>query len=410
MKLHFFIFICFFLHIPSHLLPYEILTDSDVLLLKKRIESPPSLWMQEQIEHDLRPFYEKGISQEMLDFTFFNVPGGPKSRPICRLQLLSDGTLHISEHSGRGPKTFSVVIEELHQIVGLPPFDILLYVHDGCGAFFNENPFNTLNEHLTHKRGWLGNSENFDSFAPIFAFAKFRDVEKVILIPDHASLLLHSKTGTYNWKYNVIPAVLKANNEIPWEKKIEKIFWRGSTTGGIYTEENWKKFPRAKVALLSKQYPNLIDASFNSIVQCTNEAKATIIAEGLTGETASIETQIPYKYQIAIDGNVCSYPGFQWRLLSNSVVFKLESKHAQWFSSALRPYEHYIPVRDDASDLLQKLDWAMKNDHQCKRIADNATQFVKENLFPADIYAYLYFLLVEYSKLQTFEAHEIIPK
>ena len=37
-----------------------------------------------------------------------------------------------------------------------------------------------------------------------------------------------------------------------WDSKISALFWRGSQTGGWYTVNNWKSFPRSKLVLLSK--------------------------------------------------------------------------------------------------------------------------------------------------------------
>ena len=44
------------------------LSKDEIDKLHKKHENPPS-WMIEQIERDLYPFKEKGITQEMLDFT-----------------------------------------------------------------------------------------------------------------------------------------------------------------------------------------------------------------------------------------------------------------------------------------------------------------------------------------------------
>lgn len=37
-----------------------------------------------------------------------------------------------------------------------------------------------------------------------------------------------------------------------WKRKKPILFWRGSQTGGWYTVQNWKSFPRSKLVLLSK--------------------------------------------------------------------------------------------------------------------------------------------------------------
>ncbi len=66
---------------------------------------------------------------------------------------------------------------------------------------------------------------------------------------------------------------------------------------------------------------------------------------------------------------MCTYCGYQWRLLSNSLALKQESDEIQWFYIALKPYEHYIPIKNDMSDLLEIIEWARKNDDKCKKIS-----------------------------------------
>ena len=52
---------------------------------------------------------------------------------------------------------------------------------------------------------------------------------------------------------------------ILWNSKKPALFWRGSQTGGWYTVQNWKSFPRSKLVLLSMVGKTLVDNSFKSI-------------------------------------------------------------------------------------------------------------------------------------------------
>jgi hypothetical protein len=53
------------------------------------------------------------------------------------------------------------------------------------------------------------------------------------------------------------------------------------------------------------------------------------------------------------------------------VVFKVESHYEQWYYGTLKPWEHYIPVKGDLSDLHKRFEWALQNDESCRRIAEN---------------------------------------
>ena len=54
--------------------------------------------------------------------------------------------------------------------------------------------------------------------------------------------------------------------------------------------------------------------------------------------------------------------------------------------------KHYIPIKDDLSDLVEKTNWCIKNDSVCKEIADNALQFYKTHLTKEKILEYFRFI------------------
>jgi hypothetical protein len=97
---------------------------------------------------------------------------------------------------------------------------------------------------------------------------------------------------------------------------------------------------------------------------------------------------------------MASSPALQWRLLSNSVTLHQVTDEVQWFYRALKPYVHYVPVKDDLSDLLEQIQWSKDHDNLCQEIADNATEFVLNNLMTEDIYLYFNLVLNRYSSLQ----------
>ena len=50
----------------------------------------------------------------------------------------------------------------------------------------------------------------------------------------------------------------------------------------------------------------------------------------------------------------------------------MDSKYIFWYKKLLQPYIHYIPIKSDLSDLLEKIKWCIDNDEKCKEIANNA--------------------------------------
>lgn len=51
-------------------------------------------------------------------------------------------------------------------------------------------------------------------------------------------------------------------------------------------------------------------------------------------------------------------------LAGDSVVLKQESTYYEHFYNELRPWEHYIPIRADLGDLLEKVQWARDHDEE----------------------------------------------
>ena len=80
-------------------------------------------------------------------------------------------------------------------------------------------------------------------------------------------------------------------------------------------------------------------------------------------------------------------------MAGNSAVFKHDSNFYEHFYNQLQPWVHFIPYKLDLSDLLDKIEWARKNDEAARKIAQQGRQFVLDNLAPKDIYCYYYRVL-----------------
>lgn len=107
---------------------------------------------------------------------------------------------------------------------------------------------------------------------------------------------------------------------------------------------------------------------------------------------------INYRYLMAVDG-VSNPSAFAWELVSGSTVLKQESEYIQWFYPALTPWVHYIPFREDCSDLEEIVQWLRTHQDEAKQIALNARDFALNNLENEDAMLYWYLLLQEYGKL-----------
>lgn len=83
--------------------------------------------------------------------------------------------------------------------------------------------------------------------------------------------------------------------------------------------------------------------------------------------------QLRYKYQIDVGGlSGTTWVSLRWKMCSGSLVFKVDSGFADWWHKELVPYQHYVPVQRDLSDLYERYQWAEGHPDKAKSIVQNA--------------------------------------
>jgi hypothetical protein len=151
--------------------------------------------------------------------------------------------------------------------------------------------------------------------------------------------------------------------DIPWEKKHDKIIWRGgpnfSKDGyGYYDHGYGKTHPRELAVQLANHHSGL-----RQICDCSYER-------------ADISWQLQYKYILNLDGMVSAWSATHWKLYSNSLVLQGPSHWEHWISGLLKPYVHYLPF-DTFYQLPHLYKWCQYNDTKCRDIVQNATELAK---------------------------------
>jgi hypothetical protein len=352
--------------------------------LKKKIkEKQVPTWMREQIEQDLAPFQD-GISRQSLDqaeqyssgIGRFKIIKGKLSYTINDETTLPLGLGickfgHQKRYCTGKAKIIARAIQRILDCSKLPDLDLVFVLTDGNWG--NTNPP-----------------------GPLFSFSKNqKSDQKVILIPDPHMLGQHAY-----FTQQVIEGIKK----YPWDKKEQKAFWRGQTTGGQFSSlDRYHESPRFKIVDWTRTHPDLVNAKFNGFAMSSPEIKELLIEQGHQGDTVPISEHLLYAYQIQVDGNTAAWSRMYWQLLSNSLMLKQDSDNIQWYYQALSPYRHYVPFNNDASDLIEKIEWARENPEQAQTIIRNATQFAQQNLAYEDLLYYIYLLLHAYAKLQDFK-------
>lgn len=153
--------------------------------------------------------------------------------------------------------------------------------------------------------------------------------------------------------------------DIPFKNKINKIIWRGATTGKLTDTSN-------RFQLVTQWYDKDkdIDVGFSQICQNKNEYNKYL------KDKKGITDLLKYKYIISVRGNDKD-SGLQWKLNSNSLVLMAKPTVSSWLmETKLIPNYHYILLKDDFSDLKEKLRWCKKNPKTCENIIKNANKFM----------------------------------
>ena len=148
-----------------------------------------------------------------------------------------------------------------------------------------------------------------------------------------------------------------------YASKISSIFWRGTTTG---------RLDRFILILNWFNKDENINIGFSNVSK--NKTRFLKYVKGPCG----VNEFLKYKYILSIEGNDKD-SGLNWKLNSNSVVLMSAPKVCSWLmETTLVPNYHYVLLKDDFSNLKEKLDWCNDNPDVCKEIINNANIFMKQ--------------------------------
>lgn len=191
---------------------------------------------------------------------------------------------------------------------------------------------------------------------------------------------------------------LQSDADIPsWSTRKSVIFWRGSTTGVIegadiyangFGADTLERLPRYRMCRLLQTTDVSSDVGIVAIVQCS-DIDIRFVADRLAAEQLLAEYIPPrgiaqYKFLIDMDGNANSWNVLQ-RLRLGCCIIKVESSWIQWISHRIEPWVHYVPVKADLSDLLEKVDWCRMHDRQAEQIAENGRRFALSVRYEAEM-------------------------
>lgn len=363
-------------------------TNLKIIMPEEFIAEHPSIERKAIINFAISQFEDKSVSQADLD-KLWNDEETREALNLARFQIVNQ-QVYASGVDETHPYFRSLItyLQKLVMVYKIEDVDFLVHIIDQLKTEQQSDEF----------------VQKLDNI-PTFMFFKNLDdkYERDRLLIPEALILWDS------WRKTLFQ-VQEASKNNPWENKIEKLYWRGGTSGNAtlpYTIENFSKLPRLSLVMLSKLYPETIDAKFtyymqNSFDQDKNHDLRTILKILFDEKFTKVSeaNHLPYKYLVSIDGNSCTGTRIPWIMYSNSVLVKQTSNKIEWFYSALKPYVNYVPVNANLTDIFSQFEWMKHHDQELKQIAINAHNFIARDLMPKQIEAHMVLILNEYHKIQ----------
>lgn len=255
------------------------------------------------------------------------------------------------------------------------------------------------------------NAKNFN----LLANSRNINNENIILWP----LLMKNEYRFSLMRYNSIlhdeiNKYLHGQDKKLWQDKKSTFIFRGRNSGNPFscTQYPWDRSRASRCNLLLEhlKLPNILknsaDVGFNELypkfknikrnidnLEFLNDkfSKFLIPGKNITDLQAEIKLVSNYikpaisknkilehKYILCPEGFDCS-SSLCWVLASNSlaVVPPFHYENIIINSRYLKPYIHFLPIKEDYSNLNEVINWALNNDQACKEMVEHANTYMK---------------------------------
>ncbi|KAJ7615352.1 glycosyl transferase family 90-domain-containing protein [Roridomyces roridus] len=387
----------------------------------------------DQIRRDFEPFYRLADEdperfQLMIDLGRILMMDDPKGMVTIRIE---DGAVKLPSYTGSVfDSEWSDTLSRFSHI--LPDMDFLINGRDEPRVVFNVHeptvwkdalalkdniPFHNspipTSEFFKHRSGCSSFKDGSGTTVNALEDVAFiRSASSAEFTTDLWPMLSMTKISTcfsdimfpgqYYYESSAWSGKFSHPNDVPWEDKKDQIYWRGASNGGHIYGDNYRQFSRFRLVKIAQNDSDLVDAKITGwyASHCTNDCERDPIIEeyNIGGAGSPREDVYNYKYLLDVDGNTFSgrYLGL---LRSGSLVFKATA-FAEYFNDWLRPYEHYVPVKIDLSDLVEKVRWAIEHPVEARRIQEAGMEVAGRVITDRQNDCYFGAVLLEWARLQ----------
>lgn len=172
------------------------------------------------------------------------------------------------------------------------------------------------------------------------------------------------------------------NLDLPFAEREKTVFWRGVSTGfdcwhGHKVDAcTCKELQRVEAVEVAREVQHLDYGITSGVQMCSSvdlsSVQATRVPEVEWAKRRGL---------LDVDGNVDAWGSF-WRMCSRSLVFKVKSQYASYFSSYFKEDVHFIGLDQDLSDMANKTNLVESDEsetlHRMEEIATKAYQVAKQ--------------------------------
>jgi len=166
------------------------------------------------------------------------------------------------------------------------------------------------------------------------------------------------------------------------------IFWRGADNGKFVRPDGTVTGKRRGLLELAQQMPSLIDAKWT-----VSRAPMQLVA---------LEDHCRYKFLINIAGATYS-ARLKYLLLCGSTLLQVDEPHTEFFQSRMKAFEHFVPVKADWSDFMDRVEWIRQNPAEAERIGQRGQKFAREELRVTDVLGHMYDVVTALGKQQKYK-------
>lgn len=329
-----------------------------------------------QIDNDMAR-HPDGITREAMDAAIISL----KANNTALIHYtFKDNRVYSVNHGQYGgfQKFFDEIVFSLRRRVILPDMELLLNMGDWPQSP-KRDPLTGSVRPALPLVSWCGSTSHYDMLLPtyklVLATVFGKDLENV-MTTDGDSYVMGGG----------------------WSNKSERLYFRGRPSNAVRTDaaveaKHWRELDVAITRNHFNYFPN-------------DEARAEHAeyerTYGKKSKRSGFSEAFKNKYQLNIDGTVAAYrlPAL---IAGNSVMFKQKSDYYEHFYQALKPWEHFIPLERDVSDIPEKMMWAKSNDARAEAIGQRARRFARSHLTIEDIYCYHHLAFTRLAALQLFE-------